>query len=128
MQLEWLFHLSHLMHIMNFDKNFDARTSQDNAVYAIKALMMWHCESKQSMHLNMLIMGYTNSEIRGFSSPIPGQRHTEDRTRKASDFTVRVTHDEHIELHRLLALAMPHHQGLYGIAIPHYESYYDWPA
>ena len=57
MQLEWLFHLSHLMHIMNFDKNFDARTSQDNAVYAIKALMMWHCESKQTMHLNMLIMG-----------------------------------------------------------------------
>ena len=69
MQLEWLFHLSHLMHIMNFDKNFDARTSQDNAVYAIKALMMWHCESKQSVQLNMLIMGYTNSKIRAKSCP-----------------------------------------------------------
>ena len=42
---------------------------------------------------------------------------TENRTRHSSDFVVRVTHAEHVELHRLLALGMVHHQGLYGIYI-----------
>ena len=38
-----------------------------------------------------------------------------DRIRRPTDFTVRVTHAEHVELHRLLAIGMVHHQGLYGI-------------
>ena len=38
-----------------------------------------------------------------------------DRKKRATDFRVRVTHPEHVELHRLLAFGMVHHQGLYGI-------------
>ena len=38
-----------------------------------------------------------------------------DRNKRSTDFCVRVTHPEHVDLHRLLAIGMPHHQGLYGI-------------